>query len=534
MSVSVKFYHSCSAGRNFNISMFFRFSETSKEMSKNVSGSKYGMSGLLGPLAHSKNSYLEQAAHYIKLANEYENCCEYEGAFHSYKSCIEILLRGVASENDSEKRAVVSDQVTEYITIASQILLNFIQTDADPSLWLQESISKSFSELVRPCDELKFFRILKVLSQNMVVEDKNGEVYFLKVIRKPLEGSYNFRNVPLSVKSMAKIVKFYDLPSCYIFCIEYLANNLVSFGSQNNWQVPCRSFTNSAGIIRSNCSNSVPDDAKSFYQHLTLDGNVSSDSSEKNFVTDRFDVQQVDEKPACDEFEIFVNELEESLSNSFGQTLTDERLRKNLRRKMKEAQIEFFETSKSQSLDIRNGYNSADQTPVQSVNEILDLSPAVLRANILQLVECFQELHELNLSWGTFTPKNLTLDNSGVIRMTHCFNWLSTDYYAKDVWDYDVLPFVAPEISENFIFQIPDSKSDVFSLGAVIYTLITNRLLINDFPGHLIEEMTNENLGYKSCSLSDLLKKMLAFDPKNRLTLEQVKEHPFFNEEIRM
>ena len=149
------------------------------------------------------------------------------------------------------------------------------------------------------------------------------------------------------------------------------------------------------------------------------------------------------------------------------------------------------------------------------------------------MIDCFQELHDLNLFWGTFTPSNLTFERRDVIKMTHCFNWLSPDYYSKDLWDYEVLPFVAPEISENFIFQIPDSKSDVFSLGAVIYTLLTNRLVINDFPGHLIDEMNAYSLGYKSAgSLADLLKKMLAFDPKNRLTLKGTKAHPFFHETL--
>ena len=181
----------------------------------------------------------------------------------------------------------------------------------------------------------------------MVVRDKDGEIYFLKVIRKPLEGSYNFRNVPLSVKHMARIVKFYDLPSCYVFCIEYLGQN-IGFDYQNNWKNSLQTTPDLTRIFNTFENN----DSSKFHDDETLGSDLNGfvecpEKEQLPVVRDRFFVQNAAVNKDSTEMESVLSDLEESLSNSFGQTLTDERMKETLRRKIKEAKLEFSRNSDS-------------------------------------------------------------------------------------------------------------------------------------------------------------------------------------------
>ena len=91
----------------------------------------------------------------------------------------------------------------------------------------------------------------------------------------------------------------------------------------------------------------------------------------------------------------------------------------------------------------------------------------------------------------------------------------------------------APEIlnGENY-----DSKSDLWSLGVIIYQLYFKKLpyigntatalynkIKNDKNQSFIKEKTTNN-----ANLDDLIRKLLKFDPKERITWEEYFAHPFF------
>ena len=79
------------------------------------------------------------------------------------------------------------------------------------------------------------------------------------------------------------------------------------------------------------------------------------------------------------------------------------------------------------------------------------------------------------------------------------------------------------------------SKSDLFSIGVMVY-----KLYFNEFPfqmpknnKQIIEFYTAKKK--KDCEdkiLDDLLNKLLAFEPDNRISWEEYFEHPFFNNKV--
>ena len=100
---------------------------------------------------------------------------------------------------------------------------------------------------------------------------------------------------------------------------------------------------------------------------------------------------------------------------------------------------------------------------------------------------------------------------------------------------------MAPEVFKRTPYSLP---VDIFSLGVLVFALISSTL---PFPfSH--EKLTNKNvdkfhalfqhqLEFKgetwdkiSDKLKDLITNMLQKDPSKRLTIDEVLEHPWFNE----
>jgi serine/threonine protein kinase len=89
-------------------------------------------------------------------------------------------------------------------------------------------------------------------------------------------------------------------------------------------------------------------------------------------------------------------------------------------------------------------------------------------------------------------------------------------------------PYVAPEIITTGSYT---HSSDIWSLGLVLYGLVTGTLpfTIDDMSTvcHQIETKPIEYPSYLSSELIDLLSKMLRRDPERRITIEQIKLHPW-------
>ena len=68
------------------------------------------------------------------------------------------------------------------------------------------------------------------------------------------------------------------------------------------------------------------------------------------------------------------------------------------------------------------------------------------------------------------------------------------------------------------------------SAGTILLFMLTGKRLQN--PPLIDNAFDNIELDYVSRDAMDLLRKMFRLDPKNRLSLEQIKEHPFVQYEF--
>lgn len=101
------------------------------------------------------------------------------------------------------------------------------------------------------------------------------------------------------------------------------------------------------------------------------------------------------------------------------------------------------------------------------------------------------------------------------------------------------LPYRAPEVFQNKEFD--GFAIDVWALGIILFMLLTSQQPV-DYPDRLCDRytyivsgelkslMVQWGLIISDCAM-DLIQNILREDPSQRLTLSQIKDHPWFNED---
>jgi serine/threonine protein kinase len=154
-----------------------------------------------------------------------------------------------------------------------------------------------------------------------------------------------------------------------------------------------------------------------------------------------------------------------------------------------------------------------------------------LRYYFLQLVWILDYLHNVrNVVHCDFKLDNIMLDSYNNIKLIDFdLSYPFTASNHKFTTFCSSPPYLAPELMTNGIYT---SAADIWSLGIVLYTLAVGKFPFfnNDFTV-LCRQITTNQIHYPmtlSEDLIDLLQQMLCRDPSNRITIEQIKTHPWF------
>ena len=484
---------------------------------------------------YPKSSYLAQAGHYIKVANEYESCGELENAFYAYKSCIEILLIGVATEKDPDKRACVSDKVTEYITVASQILLNSLLPlyNEDGGLWREHLISSNpnFDHLKRPLSELNSYRVFKILNQSVVVFDDLGAKYILRVIPKCANRSFRFDKCPPQLDLMSNICSVYELENVWVFCLEYIMGELLITRMQPDHGISLVETPENLDNGLMFVPNETELENGAEKKQTESINRVSASNTITELQNDNSNLTNSCEKREKSLAELLFSEAD-SDNSDFALTLTENDLREATSPKCQRYKRDEVSTANFIAAFVKFNATSAQPTIRKQSSKIGKAPLKVVQKWITQMLQCLNELHSLEVFWGCITPRDIFLHRNGNIKFKHCLTWLN-DSKSIDEWLLDpyCVSFIAPELLEDFMFMVPNSQSDLWSLGAVIYTLITGRFFAADFPSYLLEEEEIMDLpGEFNCAgLQNLLRYLLQRRPDLRLTFEEAISDPFLN-----
>ena len=148
-----------------------------------------------------------------------------------------------------------------------------------------------------------------------------------------------------------------------------------------------------------------------------------------------------------------------------------------------------------------------------------------------QLINALFYLHSQNIAHRDIKIDNILLDRNKNLKLIDF--GLSTKYSDNKLLDQPcgTIVYSAPEVLEGQPYH--GMLADVWSSGIVLYGMISGYLPFSDNDDNinkkLIIEGKIEMPDNISPWLKDLLKHMLDVNPMTRYTLQDIKEHPWFN-----
>ena len=170
--------------------------------------------------------------------------------------------------------------------------------------------------------------------------------------------------------------------------------------------------------------------------------------------------------------------------------------------------------------------------------EILDY---ILRKNKLseleslkyfqQLINCLFYLHSQNITHRDIKIDNMLLDGNKDLKLIDF--GLSTKYTDDDLLDQPcgTVVYAAPEVLEGKEYH--GMLADVWSSGIVLYGMLSGYLPFSEKDDEKNKQLVIKGKitmpDFFSDQVKDLLKHMLDVNPMTRYTLQEIKDHPWFN-----
>ncbi|KAM3143603.1 hypothetical protein pb186bvf_004365 [Paramecium bursaria] len=169
-------------------------------------------------------------------------------------------------------------------------------------------------------------------------------------------------------------------------------------------------------------------------------------------------------------------------------------------------------------------------------NEVQYLSEIQALLIINQIVQGYKSLHELRIVHRDLKPQNILI-NDGVIKI--CDFGLSTilecDMNQPILQSYAGTPLYMS--SQILTRQQYSSKCDIWSLGIIFYEILYGRRpWIFDSMTNMISIIENQQLQFPESpqvrqETKILIKQMLALNEQDRISWEELFQHPYFNQQ---
>ena len=161
----------------------------------------------------------------------------------------------------------------------------------------------------------------------------------------------------------------------------------------------------------------------------------------------------------------------------------------------------------------------------------IQLATKVVASIIKDVISATYFLHNMNppIIHRDIKPENVLL-NDGIVAKLTDFGWsnyIEEEKERKTVCGTPI--YLAPEIIKE---KGHDEKVDIWCIGVLLFELMTGSI---PFQGKDIESLKNNILHLKinwpkemNKDAKDLITKILKLDPSERISLEEMLEHPFF------
>ncbi|XP_063697247.1 serine/threonine-protein kinase grp [Culicoides brevitarsis] len=169
------------------------------------------------------------------------------------------------------------------------------------------------------------------------------------------------------------------------------------------------------------------------------------------------------------------------------------------------------------------------------------MNPADAQRYFRQLLSGVEYLHEKGIAHRDLKPENLLLDEHDNIKISDF--GMATMFRMKGrerllTTKCGTLPYVAPEVLSKPYAAVP---ADIWSCGIILVTLLSGELPWDQPTTNCIEYLAWESNNYQSRSpwtklntlAISLLRKILAVEPEQRLTLSNIMQHRWCMQKIK-
>ena len=168
---------------------------------------------------------------------------------------------------------------------------------------------------------------------------------------------------------------------------------------------------------------------------------------------------------------------------------------------------------------------NGDFTNLKSINN--------LKLFFAEVILAFEHIHNHNIIYRDLKPENILLDDTGHIKVCD-FNLAKagiTKNQRADSFCGSPMYF-SPEM---VLGKGVNYKCDIYGIGLLIYELVTvtpayKAENIKSLYQLIKKNQINLNVANLNGEIKDLLEKILVKNPDERITLDEIKKHPFFKD----
>ncbi|CAB3364976.1 Hypothetical predicted protein [Cloeon dipterum] len=533
--------------------------------------------------------YIFEAACQVSQAQQHEANGHFEGAFESYKLGIGILLNGVQADSDTVRRQVVREKTAKYLVKAEKIYNCHLLNKEDRA----KRIAKAVEKLLCPIIELRSVKVLGVIGKCMLVQDASlstEETFVIKTFWKsPCALAKSVTTIiPQEVPYFVQCLKYFETDSTIFTVLEFISHgklwdqlgnsnmssnyhvflkaNLSAQQNSSNTQEPQKnplsplSPDNSEGLPPMAQDLTELDDENCNTMEATggseqrpgrviklpwleMDTSELVQNAQKLLQSVSITLQKGDkvESTARSEKPTTVQYFPKKENSVEQKKELEERSRERLRRSSSRSRSTTAHLPKNGRVierrysydDLLDGRSSLDASGRRS-SKPLDISikqrlpEDCVRVLAAQIIIALEALHSQGIFYGDLNPENILLDENGSVKLSFIGQWPNVDRHVDSKMCDNM--YTAPEVSS---IQTVNSVSDWWSLGAIIFELLTGKTLLSCHPGGIHSHSILNFPDWISAEANSLLTELLKADQFERLGcgsqgVENLKSHPFF------
>ena len=156
-----------------------------------------------------------------------------------------------------------------------------------------------------------------------------------------------------------------------------------------------------------------------------------------------------------------------------------------------------------------------------------------LKLFFAEVILAFEHIHKHNTVYRDLKPENIILDEEGHIKVCD-FNLAKSGVTKeKKAFSFCGSPmYLSPDMLAG---KGVDGRCDIYGIGLIMYEMVTGSPAYTaDDINQLYEDIKNNKINFNLPTLTgdikDLILKILVPDPDKRISLEDMKKHPYFKD----